>query len=159
MPTDRREFLAAVAATTVACGGHQSPWRFFTVAEARTVEAVCARIIPADRDPGATEARVLVFLDRQLTGFYKSLQPAYREGIASIDRAAVAQHGAPFANLAPPQQDAVLHELEKKRQPFFDLLVSHTMQGYYGSPRHGGNRDAVSWKMLGVPYPPIRGRV
>jgi gluconate 2-dehydrogenase gamma chain len=33
------------------------------------------------------------------------------------------------------------------------------MQGFYGDPRHGGNRDRVSWKMLGVPYPPVRGRL
>jgi gluconate 2-dehydrogenase gamma chain len=32
------------------------------------------------------------------------------------------------------------------------------MQGFYGDPRHGGNREGVSWKMLGLPYPPIRGR-
>ena len=155
---DRRGFLAAVAATTVACGSRQSPFRFFTTAEARTVEALCARIVPADRDPGAREARVLVFLDRQLAGFYKSLQPVYRDGIAAIDRAAVSRHGAPFSDLAPAQQDALLREFEKQRLPFFDLVVSHTMQGFYGSPRHGGNRNAVSWKMLGVPNPPIRGR-
>jgi gluconate 2-dehydrogenase gamma chain len=33
------------------------------------------------------------------------------------------------------------------------------MQGFYGDPRHGGNREGVSWKMLGLPYPPIRGRL
>jgi len=32
------------------------------------------------------------------------------------------------------------------------------MQGYYGSPRHGGNRDAISWRMLGLDEPPLRGR-
>jgi gluconate 2-dehydrogenase gamma chain len=32
------------------------------------------------------------------------------------------------------------------------------MEGYYGSPRHGGNRDAVSWRMLGLDEPPLRGR-
>ena len=36
--------------------------------------------------------------------------------------------------------------------------ASHTMQGFYGSPRHGGNRNAVSWKIPGVRNPPIRGR-
>jgi hypothetical protein len=24
------------------------------------------------------------------------------------------------------------------------------MQGFYGSPTHGGNRDEASWKMLGI---------
>ena len=42
---------------------------------------------------------------------------------------------------------------------FFAYVVDHTMQGYYGDPRHGGNREGASWKMLGLPYPPIRGRL
>ena len=159
MPADRRTFLAAVAATTVACGSHSSPWRFFTREEGRTLEAICARIIPDDQDPGAAQAGAVVFLDRQLTGFYKHLQTTYREGIAAVDRAAIGRFAAAFVNLNPPQQTELLEALDRQHMPFFDLLVSHTMQGYYGSPRHGGNRDAVSWKMLGVPYPPVRGRV
>jgi len=31
--------------------------------------------------------------------------------------------------------------------------------GFYGDPRHGGNKDRVSWRMLGVADPPIRGRL
>jgi gluconate 2-dehydrogenase gamma chain len=38
------------------------------------------------------------------------------------------------------------------------LILAHTRQGFYGDPRHGGNRNRVSWKMIGVPFPPIRGR-
>ena len=38
-------------------------------------------------------------------------------------------------------------------QLFFDLLLTHTRQGFYGDPRHGGNRDLVSWKMVGLPFP------
>jgi gluconate 2-dehydrogenase gamma chain len=37
-------------------------------------------------------------------------------------------------------------------------VVSHTMQGFYGDPRHGGNRNWASWRMLGVPITPVRGR-
>ena len=37
-------------------------------------------------------------------------------------------------------------------------MRNHTLEGYYGSPRHGGNRDAVSWRMLGLAEPPLRGR-
>jgi gluconate 2-dehydrogenase gamma chain len=158
MKSRRREFLAAVATSTVACGGHLSPWRFLTQEEANTLAAICSRIIPADRDPGAAEAGAVDFIDRQLSGFYQEHQNAYREGISGIDRTSVEMSGAPFVKLDAAQQTAVLKALEKKRSPFVDLVVTHTMQGYYGSPRHGGNRDAVSWKMLGVPYPPVRGR-
>jgi hypothetical protein len=30
------------------------------------------------------------------------------------------------------------------------MVIDHTMQGFYGSPEHGGNRDEASWKMLGI---------
>ncbi len=150
MKSRRREFLAAVAASTVACGGHPSRWRFLTPEEANTLEAVCAHIIPADKDPGAVQAGVVDFIDRQLSGFYKAHRKTYREGLATL--------GGSFITLSPARQLAQLKALEKKHSPFFDLVLTHTMQGYYGSPRHGGNRDAVSWKMLGVPYPPVRGR-
>ncbi len=150
MKSRRREFLAAVAASTVACGGHPSRWRFLTQEEADTLAAVCSRIIPADRDPGAAEAGAVEFIDRQLSGFYNAHQKTYREGLAGL--------GASFVKLDAQQQTAVLKAMEKKHSAFFELVLTHTMQGYYGSPRHGGNREAVSWKMLGVPYPPVRGR-
>ena len=42
---------------------------------------------------------------------------------------------------------------------FFRLLRDYTMMGFYGDPRHGGNKERVSWRMLGVPDPPLRGRL
>jgi gluconate 2-dehydrogenase gamma chain len=48
--------------------------------------------------------------------------------------------------------------LEKENRRFFEIVREHSMEGYYGSPRHGGNRDAVSWRMLGLAEPPLRGR-
>ena len=49
-------------------------------------------------------------------------------------------------------------EKAPESRAFFDLAVTHAMQGFYGSPRHGGNRDFASWRMLGVPVSPVRGR-
>ena len=158
MKTPRREFLAAVAASTVACGGHPSRWRFLTLEEANTLEAVCAHIIPADRDPGAVQAGVVNFIDRQLMGPYRRQQAAYRAGLAAIDEAAVAKFGKSFVDLDAPRQRALLESLTGPAKRFFSTVIAHTMQGYYGDPRHGGNRDVVSWRMLGVPVIPIRGR-
>jgi len=158
---DRRRFIVAgLAGTAVSCGRSKSPWRFFSVDEAHTVEAVCAHIVPEDRDPGAVKAGVLVYIDRQLTGFYKPLQKTYREGIAAVNRESVSLTGRAFADLPAASQLDVLHRMERnpKIEPFFDLLVAHTMQGFYGDPRHGGNRERASWKMLGVASPPVRGR-
>jgi len=158
---DRRRFIAAgLAGTAVGCGRSTSPWRFFSVEEARTIQAVCAHIVPEDQDPGAVRAGVVVFIDRQLTLFYKPLQATYRQGIAAVDRESVEFGGRAFADLSAASQLDVLHRMEQnpETKAFFDMLVAHTMQGFYGDPRHGGNRERASWKMLGVASPPVRGR-
>lgn len=169
----RRAFLQAAVATAaasgVACGRNGSPWRFFAVDEARALAALSDQIIPPDRDPGASWGGVVNFIDRQLCGPYKSLQSIYRNGLAGVDQTSQALYGKLFADLASEQQIRVMQQLESGKAPgaiwkksssaeFFGYVVDHTMQGFYGDPRHGGNRDGVSWKMLGLPYPPIRGR-
>lgn len=110
---------------------------------------MCDLIIPPDRDAGAADAGVVTFIDRQLAGFLSPLQGTYRDGLAGAIRQG-------FADATPERKVELLRGIEKT--PFFAMLVSHTMQGYYGGPRHGGNRGAASWRMLGVPVPPVRGR-
>jgi gluconate 2-dehydrogenase gamma chain len=170
----RRKFLqlgatAAVAGGAASCSRDRSSFRFLSPDEARTLEAVCEQIVPADQDPGARIAGVICFIDLQLMGVYKSFQTAYRQGLAGVDQSSQALYGAPFAGLPFERQTAVLTAMEKSKAPgeiwkqtpsrgFFDMVIAHSMQGFYGSARHGGNRGQVSWRMLGVPYPPVRGR-
>jgi len=172
---NRRKFIqlaasAAAVAPTISCTKTLSPWRFLSLEEARTLEAVCEQIVPSDQDAGAAKAGVVNFIDRQLVGHLRRHQKAYREGLSGVDQTSQVLHGRKFADLPAEKQLAVLTVLEKGEAPgevwkqrsakaFFDLVVNHTMQGCYGDPRHGGNRDRVSWKMLGLPYPPIRGRL
>lgn len=74
-----------------------------------------------------------------------------------------------FANLSWEQQYTVLQQMERKELPetyweeipqkkFFDMVLRNTMQGYYGSPRHGGNRDYVSFRMMRLDYPLLVGQ-
>jgi gluconate 2-dehydrogenase gamma chain len=172
---DRRAFLqaaiaaAAAAGTGVACSGNQSPWRFFTIDEARTLAAMTDQIIPPDQDAGASWAGVVTYIDRQLCGPYEKLQSIYRSGLAGVDESSRSLFGKVFGDLSAEQQLELLQRLEGGHAPgatwkqisssdFFGLVVDHTKQGFYGDPRHGGNREGVSWKMLNLPYPPIRGR-
>jgi gluconate 2-dehydrogenase gamma chain len=158
----RRQFLqaaaAAAAAGTISCGGRTRLWRRFSVDEAVTVAAIADRIIPSDQDPGASAADAVNYIDRQLGGPLKKYRRAYREGLRAIDQASQSQFGKRFAALAAAQQDTLLAAMEARRAPFFELIRDHTMQGFYGDPRHGGNREYASWVMLGVPPAPIRGR-
>ncbi len=151
---DRRSFLAALPAA--GCSRPGRGYRFFTEEEAATAAAIADQIIPPDQDPGAAAVGVVHFLDRQLKGHYRFLQAAYREGLREIDQAARSRFGKRFAGLAFDQQKALLAEREKTA--FFRMIADHTMQGFYGDPRHGGNREFASWRMLGIPHPPVRGR-
>jgi gluconate 2-dehydrogenase gamma chain len=153
----------------MSCGRSQRLWRFLSNDEAATLDAVCERIIPADRDAGATGAGVIGYIDRQLNGPYRRFKKTYRQGLIAIDRVSAARFSRRFNELSAEQADQILKELEAGKMPaeiwdpaqarnFFRLVVAHAMQGYYGDPRHGGNAEAVSWRMLGVPPIPIRGR-
>ena len=158
---DRRRFLyaaatSAAAGSMLACSRAGRRYRFLTDAEAAVLGAICDQIIPPDEDPGAVEAGVVDFIDRQLTGHYAYWREAYRKGIAEIDEAARRSFGTGFAACSLDQQAALLKE--RQTSSFFRMARDHTMQGFYGDPRHGGNRDFVSWRMLGVPHPPVRGR-
>jgi gluconate 2-dehydrogenase gamma chain len=122
------------------------------------VDAICEQLIPADRDPGARFAGVVTYIDIQLTRAFRKHRQAYRKGLAEVDSASRAKFGQPFADLSPGQQVDVLRGVEQTSKPFFELVLAHTRQGFYGDPRHGGNRNRVSWKMVGLPFPPVRGR-
>ena len=57
-----------------------------TPAEAETLRAIIARLIPADeKGPGALEARADRFIDRALGGALKNLRSAYSAGLAAAN--------------------------------------------------------------------------
>ncbi|HEX9147387.1 MAG TPA: gluconate 2-dehydrogenase subunit 3 family protein, partial [Candidatus Binatia bacterium] len=117
-----------------------------------TIEAATDRIIPADRDPGARETGVVDYIEKTLATYEAEHAPLYSAGVQELDRLAREKFTAEqFISLRPEQQDEILAHLEKQRSPFFSILIEHTMQGFYGDPRHGGNRDGMSWKMIGFP--------
>lgn len=158
LPLDRRTFLqasaVAAASAPAACTIRKSPYRLFSAAEARTLAAICEQVIPADQDPGATWAGVVKYIDRQLAIKFRDQIETYRAGIVLADNLA----GGDFAGIAPERQFELMTQIEKRAKPFFDQVVAHSMQAFYGNPRHGGNREFISWRMLGVPPLPVRGR-
>jgi gluconate 2-dehydrogenase gamma chain len=156
--------LLAVSAATPPARG-----RFFTETEARLVAVLCDLIIPADEDPGAVEVGVVNYLDRQLATRLRRHQKTYRIGLAGVDAASRALFGRALIELNSTEQNLLLKDLEsgKVKDPawgdvssrtFFNLIRDQTLQGYYGSPRHGGNRGYASYKMLGLDYPQIIGQ-
>ncbi len=162
MSFNRRELLlggaAAGAALISGCHSAGSSWLVFSDDQARTLTALCDQIIPADDWPSASQAGVLTFIDRQLTGPYRRHRKAYRQGIEVAEKLCHDRFGLELASASPAQQLAIAKAIEQQNPAFFALVRNHTMQGYYGSPRHGGNKDGVSYRMLRLDVPLLRGR-
>ena len=176
MGLDRRSFLKTGAAgfgsilLMPSCLKQISPYRFFTGEEANCVIALCEQIIPEDQyGGGATEAGVIHYIDRQLVAVFTYDQVLYQTGIEALEQSCIELYGKRFEALDPEIQLETLHVLEEGKLPeshwrdvdpkrFFRLVIGHTMQGFYGSPRHGGNRNYMSYKMMGLDYPLVIGR-
>jgi gluconate 2-dehydrogenase gamma chain len=93
-------------------------------------------------------------------GYQLGLTPAelYRTSLRAIHERPLGQ-GRDFANASAEEQDAFLTELEAGRVDlgafssaiFFETLLANTIEGYFADPAYGGNRDMVSWRMIGFP--------
>lgn len=130
-----------------------------TAAQAETLDAICARLIPNDANgPGAAEARAGRYIDRQLAGALSGFKPDYDAGLAQLDAYSQRTYGTPFTGLTAAQQDAVLTNMQagtatgfSGSRTFFTLLRDHTIQGTFCDPFHGGNASFVGWDLIGYP--------
>jgi len=152
-----------------ACYYEPAPFRFFSREEADCLIAVCECIIPADDAPGATDAGVIYYIDKQVMGPFIKFQSIYREGLAALQKDCYKTMQYKFEDLPSDQQIKFLERMEGNHetlkswnafQPsqFFNMVINHTMQGFYGAPRHGGNKDYMSYRMIGIGYPQITGQ-
>jgi gluconate 2-dehydrogenase gamma chain len=157
-------------------------YEFFSADEAAFIEAAAARLIPVDDlGPGALEAGVPRFIDRQLAGAYGAGERLYRTGpwrkgestqgyqlphtpaelfrlaIRAIRADLAAQGG--FVKLDAHAQDGYLDRLHQGKvdlgaagtSEFFEMLLALTMEGYFSDPAYGGNRGMHAWQMIGFP--------
>jgi len=152
------------------CFRQESSWLFFTEAEAACVLALCEQIIPADEHGGgATEAGVIHYIDRQLLAVFDYDQVVYQHGISALQASCLELYAQRFESMDMETQHSICARLENNELPenawveleqsrFFSLVIRHAMQGFYGPPRHGGNRNYMSYKMMGLDFPLVVGR-
>lgn len=147
----RRSFLkraGAAAAVTVVPGCERAPeqpagqrrtYTFFNAEEGAFVEAAAARLIPADETgPGALEADVPFYIDRQLAGAWGAGAGLYRAGpwkrgtpeqgyqlpftpaelfrnaLRAVNEDLRNTNAGSFAELGPEEQDKYLETLESE---------------------------------------------
>ena len=128
--------------------GQPTKFEFFSQEQAVEVEAMAAQIIPTDSTPGAREARVVHFIDRALVTFEEERKPDYVQGLKDLQAQTrqLFPTASTFSALTSEQQIQVLTAMEKT--PFFNVVRTHTITGFFASPTHGGNYNKAGWKLV-----------
>lgn len=172
---NRRNFIKKGAAGITglmmmpACIYEITPYEFFTNEEAKCIIAMTDQIIPADENgPGAVYANVINYIDKQLINVFTSAQNKYREGIASLQKSCKKLYKKNFEEIEFSLQKEFLENIESNQidkdhwnaepREFFGMVIDHTMQGFYGSPRHGGNKNYISYRIMNLEYPYVVGQ-
>jgi gluconate 2-dehydrogenase gamma chain len=94
-------------------------------------------------------------------GYQLSLTPRefFAAGIQAANAWSTKTYGKTFDRLSASDRAAVLTAMEQGKaefagfnaKQFFEALLQSAMEGFFADPMYGGNRDKVSWKMVGYP--------
>jgi gluconate 2-dehydrogenase gamma chain len=94
-------------------------------------------------------------------GYQLPLTPAdlIRIGIADVDAYALETRKQRLRDFDATTRAAVLTEVEQGKAQlahvpgpvWFNQFLALTMEGYFGDPIYGGNKDKAAWKMIGFP--------
>ncbi len=166
MPDDisRRSLIAAAALVPVAAISTpaQTPESVFSPPQLHLLEAFIDRLIPRDENgPGARDCGVANYIDRSLAGPLAGEKATFIEGLGAVDEFARKTYGGPLADLSLPQQDEVLTALDTgtatgftpNSRIFFGRVRRLTLEGMFGDPYYGGNREFAGWDLIRYPGP------
>jgi gluconate 2-dehydrogenase gamma chain len=94
-------------------------------------------------------------------GYQLPLTPRefFAAGIKAANAWTRKTYGKDFDRLAPAERDAALKAMDAGKaefpdfnaKPFFEALYQSAMEGFFADPIYGGNRNKVSWRMVGYP--------
>jgi hypothetical protein len=83
--------------------------------------------------------------EREWNGPTKGWQAQYDEGLDALEASALRFFRRSFATLSRWQREAVLEWLPGAPAEFLALAFEHTLEGSYGAPEYGGNRERAGW--------------
>ncbi|MGH2512654.1 MAG: gluconate 2-dehydrogenase subunit 3 family protein, partial [Candidatus Limnocylindrales bacterium] len=111
-----------------------------------TLRALVDRLVPADEFPSGWDSGVGDFLDRMFAADLADSVDRLRLGLDRLDAAG-------FVSADPSEQDRIIAAPELR--DFTEWMTRLVMQGFYGDPGNGGNRDEVSWRAVGYRVLPV----
>jgi len=160
----RRTVLASATIVPVAAltAAAQAPKTALPASERQTLDAFVDRLVPKDElGPGALEMGAANYIDLSLADYLAAEKASFSEGLAAVDAFARAEHGAPFADLTPEEKDAVLTAMDNgtasgftpNSRVFFNRVRRLTLEGMFGDPYYGGNKNFAGWDLIRYPGP------
>lgn len=155
----RRALLQSAAFVPVAAlvASAQAQPSALNPAQMKTLEAFIDRLIPTDElGPGAVESGAQIYIDRALAGPNAAEKDGFIRGLEAVDAYGRRQHGAPLAELSAEKRDQLLAELAAGNLPesqFFNRARRLTLEGMFGDPYYGGNKNFAGWDLIRYPGP------
>lgn len=133
----------------------------FSEAQRRTLEVFIDRLVPEDENgPSASQCGAAKYIDASLADFLSAEKPSFLEGLNAMDAYSRRAHDAPFADLPPDKQDAVLAAVDGNRaegfansRAFFERVRRLTLEGMMSDPHYGGNVNYGGWDLIRYPGP------
>ncbi len=123
----------------------------------KMLEAFIDRLIPTDElGPGAVESGAQIYIDRALAGPNAAEKDSFIRGLEDVDAYARRVHGAPLVELSAEKRDQLLTELAAGNLPesqFFNRARRLTLEGMFGDPYYGGNKNFAGWDLIRYPGP------
>ena len=89
----------------------------------------------------------------------KSDSILYRESIKKLEKFCFKNYDKEFIKLKTNEQIKIMEMMEKNEikniswnnpSIFFNKIRSHAMQGFYGSPINGGNKNFISFDIMKI---------
>ena len=122
----------------------------------RILEAFIDRLIPKDElGPGAFECGAGEYIDRSLADYLANEKTVFTQGLAAVDAYARTSQGGAFAELSAEKRDAVLTAIDAGQAPnlrgFFNRVRRLTLEGMFGDPSYGGNKNFAGWDLIRYP--------
>ncbi|MCG2589885.1 gluconate 2-dehydrogenase subunit 3 family protein [Rhodohalobacter sulfatireducens] len=133
--------------------------------EADIMDLLADCMVPPDDFAGGKEAGVTNFIDQQISrnGYLTEDRDLYKTCLPALNRTPLKEYKKHFLTL---DRDARIEYLKKLERGFYDhstaeeiwepFIPSHffakmrdqCLMGFYGSPKHGGNNNYVSYRMI-----------
>ncbi|HTC88126.1 MAG TPA: gluconate 2-dehydrogenase subunit 3 family protein [Bryobacteraceae bacterium] len=159
----RRAVIVSAAIVPVAAltATAQIPASALSDMQLRLLAAFTDRIIPKDDlGPSASESGVPEYINRALGDYLAGEKPAFIEALEATDAFARRSQSRPFIELPSDKQDVVLTAMDSgtaegfaNARAFFNRARRLTMEGMFGDPYYGGNKNFAGWDLIRYPGP------